>query len=132
MKLFLILFCLVFGACSSLPFKGSDYSKGAKSIAQSQDLVGKFEMYQCYPFAKDLHTRLKEAGVVSRLVVYYWRSGLKVRGHAIVLYVDNGKIYGMDNLTYTPRIFKNGKVLDLARQFDEGASTVFFATVIKD
>lgn len=133
MRLLLILICLALSACS-LPFKVGQIRVGygkVGMIAKSNDVIGKYEMNQCLPFAKDLHQRFKEAGVNSAIVAYFWQAGFHIGGHAIVLYEDEGRIYGMDNMTWRPRWLKTGKLQDMVEQFHEADGIVITSYIYK-
>jgi len=118
-----------------LPFKVGSLRVGygeAGLIAKSNDMAGKFKHNQCLPFAIDLHSRFKAAGIPSKVIAYSWASGFNSGSHAVVFYEDDGRVYAMDNLSWVPKWIGEKDIFKAAEQFNEGSGIVIGAGIIRE
>lgn len=73
-------------------------------IARDRSIPGKFGIETCDTFARELYSRLVQAGGEAHYVVYDWQiPGGRSGRHAIVVYRDaQGRYFGMDQSRRQP------------------------------
>jgi len=108
----------------------------AARIAKDASLPGKGKLGECLPFARALQKKFEAAGIPSRIVVYNYEQGgvpaITTGGdmvaqptglgafhgsHVVVLYDDGGRVYAMDNQSWTPRWVHEATPTQMAQQF---------------
>jgi len=122
----------------------------AARIAKDSSIPGKGKEGQCLPFATALQKKLEAAGIAARVVVYGYEAGgvpatdaagdvaaqpafgtAAGRGsHAVVMYDDGGRIYAMDNQSWTPQWVHNAAPVQMAQQFSGINCSVKMARVL--
>jgi hypothetical protein len=123
----------------------------AARIAKDVNLPGKEKTGQCLPFALALQKKFAAAGIASRVVIYGYETGGvpavttsgdilsqpagtgRMRGsHAVVVYDDGGRIYVMDNQSWTPQWVQRAGAVQIAQQFSGIHCSVKMARVVNE
>jgi hypothetical protein len=136
-KTFLTVAALFLAACA--PFRVGSIRVGysaAGHIAKDMSIPGKGVSGECLPFALALQQKFEAAGIPSKIIAYSYEAMSPARfidrsqptpaigradsysgAHAIVEYNDDGRIYIMDNQSWSPTWVHEASNAGLAQQF---------------
>jgi transglutaminase-like putative cysteine protease len=113
-----LLVTIIALSCTYVPAHALRIGYGPAGRIAKSEQPGKGTPGKCLPYAEALQASFKAAGIPARVVTYTYETARgEERGHAFVVYEDNGRVYAMDNESFAPRWLASGEVAKYPAQY---------------